>query len=267
MSETALARVDAFKSILNTKSIRAQVQNSLKENAGAFMSSMIDLYSGDPLLQDCDPQAVAMECLKAASLRLPIVKSLGFAYVVPYKNKPTFIIGYKGLIQLAQRSGQYRTINAGNVYEGEIVGVDKLSGMIDISGERSGDEVVGYFAYFKLLNGFEKLLYMTKPEIEAYAEKYSPSYNSNYSPWKTEFDKMAQKTVLRKLIGTYGVMTPDMQTSVVTDDTGTTPQQEIEQKANRGGVVDINPDTGEVLNAEDLPSAEEEKPQPKKRPF
>ena len=267
MNETALAKVDAFKGILNTKSVRAQIQNSLKENAGAFMSSMIDLYSGDPLLQSCDPQAVAMECLKAASLHLPIVKSLGFAYVVPYKNKPTFTIGYKGLIQLAQRSGQYRTINAGNVYDGEIVGVDKLSGMIDISGERSGDEVVGYFAYFKLLNGFEKLLYMTKPEIEAYAEKYSTSHNSNYSPWKTEFDKMAQKTVLRKLIGTYGVMTPDMQTAVVTDDTGATPQQEIEQKANRGGVVDINPDTGDVLNAEDLPSAEEAKPQPKKRPF
>lgn len=122
-------------------------------------------------------------------------------------------------------------------------------------------------AYFWLLNGFEKLLYMTKEEVEAYAEKYSPSYNSNYSPWKTEFDKMAQKTVLRKLIGTYGVMTPDMQTAVVTDDTGATPQQEIEQKANRGGMVDINPDTGEVLNADDLPPAEEENPRPKKRPF
>ena len=239
MSGTSIAKVDTFKEILNTGSVRAQIKNSLKENAGAFMSSMIDLYSGDPLLQNCDPQAVAMECLKAASLHLPIVKSLGFAYVVPYKNKPTFIIGYRGLIQLAQRSGQYRTINAGSVYKGEIIGVDKLSGMIDISGERSGDEVVGYFAYF----------------------------NSNYSPWKTEFDKMAQKTVLRKLIGTYGVMTPDMQTAVVTDDAGATPQQEIEQKANRGGVVDINPDTGEVLNAEDLPSTEAEKPQPKKRPF
>ena len=117
MSGTSIAKVDTFKEILNTGSVRAQIKNSLKENAGAFMSSMIDLYSGDPLLQNCDPQAVAMECLKAASLHLPIVKSLGFAYVVPYKNKPTFIIGYRGLIQLAQRSGQYRTINAGSVYK------------------------------------------------------------------------------------------------------------------------------------------------------
>lgn len=267
MSGTSIAKVDTFKEILNTGSVRAQIKNSLKENAGAFMSSMIDLYSGRsaaPKLRSAGGRyGMPESCIPAsADCKIP-----GFAYVVPYKNKPTFIIGYRGLIQLAQRSGQYRTINAGSVYKGEIIGVDKLSGMIDISGERSGDEVVGYFAYFKLLNGFEKLLYMTKPEIEAYAEKYSPSYNSNYSPWKTEFDKMAQKTVLRKLIGTYGVMTPDMQTAVVTDDAGATPQQEIEQKANRGGVVDINPDTGEVLNAEDLPSTEAEKPQPKKRPF
>ena len=123
-----LAKVDQFKMALNDGQIRAQVKNSLKENAGAFMSSMLDLYSGDSYLQKCDPMAVARECLKAASLNLPIVKSLGFAYVVPYKNEPTFIVGYKGLIQLAQRTGQYKTINSGVVYEGELVGHNKLSG-------------------------------------------------------------------------------------------------------------------------------------------
>lgn len=156
MNNTQITKVDQLKLVLNENSICAQIKNSLKEKAGAFRSSILDLYSGDNYLQKCEPRDVVMECLKAASLDLPIVKSLGFAYIVPYNNRPTFIIGYKGLIQLAQRTGQYKTINAGIVYEGEYKGYDKLSGMIDISGERISDTVVGYFAYFQLLNGFEK---------------------------------------------------------------------------------------------------------------
>ena len=241
----AMSKVNQFKDILNQQTIRAQLRNTLHDNAGAFMSSMIDLYEGDSDLQNLDPQAVAMECLKAASLKLPLVKSLGFAYVVPYKHVPTFTIGYKGLIQLAQRSGTYKTINADAVYEGEIVGKDKLSGMIDLSGERKSDKVVGYFAYFKLLNGFEKILYMTKEEVEAWGAHYSPSYNSSSTPWKKEFDKMAMKTVLRQLIGKYGPMSDEMQTAFTSDDKGTTPQQEIKKNANKQ-MIDIDPETGEV---------------------
>lgn len=233
MPNNQIAKVDQFKGILNSQTIRAQLKNSLKENAGAFMSSMIDLYSGDSQLQDCDPEKVALECVKAAALKLPLVKSLGFAYVVPYKCVPTFTIGYKGLIQLAQRSGQYLTINADCVYEGELAGKDKLSGMIDLNGERTSDKTIGYFAYFKLINGFEKTLYMSKEDVEAWAKKYSPSYNSSYSPWSKEFDKMAQKTVLRRLIGTYGVMTPEIQMALEKDDSGKTPQQEVEHDANK----------------------------------
>jgi recombination protein RecT len=257
MSENnSMAKVDAFKNILNQQTIRAQLRNTLHDNAGAFMSSMIDLYEGDNYLQNCDPQAVAMECMKAASLKLPLVKSLGFAYVVPFKNVPTFTIGYKGLIQLAQRSGTYKTINADAVYEGEFVSKDKLSGMIDLSGERKSDTVIGYFAYFKLLNGFEKILYMTKAEVEAWGAKYSPSYSSNSTPWKKEFAKMAMKTVLRQLIGKYGPMSDEMQTAFSNDDKGTTPQQEIKDQANKQ-MIDIDPETGEVKDGE-LPS---DKPQ------
>lgn len=264
MSQAALAKVDQFKSLLNTPTIRAQIKNSMKENSGAFMSSMIDLYSGDSILQKCDPEKVLLECVKAAALKLPLVKSLGFAYVVPYKNVPTFTIGYKGLIQLAQRSGQYLTINAGNVYEGELAGQDKVSGMIDLSGERVSDTIIGYFAYFKLVNGFEKTLYMSRGDVEAWGKRYSPSFSGEFSPWKKEFDKMAQKTVLRRLIGTYGVMSPDMQTAISQDDKGKTPVQEIQENANKTpidvNVIEIDPDTGEVLEPdlhaeEDIPSA------------
>ena len=129
-------------------------------------------------MQACDPESVAMECIKAAALKLPISKALGFAYVVPFKGKPTFLVGYKGLIQLAMRTGQYRTINSDEVFEGELIKKDKLTGEIDMTGEKVSETVEGYFAYFELINGFAKTLYMTKPEVEAWAKKYSPSYGS-----------------------------------------------------------------------------------------
>lgn len=255
-------KVEQFKLALNSGQIRAQLKNSLKEKSGAFMSSMLDLYSGDTYLQNCDPMAVAMECVKAASLDLPIVKSLGFAYVVPYKNHgvftPTFIIGYKGLIQLAQRTGQYKTINAGVVYEGEFQGYDKLSGMVDISGERISDTVVGYFAYFKLINGFEKILYMTADEVAQWRARYSKT-KSDSAPWGTEFDKMAMKTCLRRLISGYGVMSTQMQQAMQYDAAGEQSRNAVEritkeaaEKANQT-VIDIDQSTGEVIDVQPEP--------------
>ena len=149
-------KIMSFKQVLNDTSIRNRVRTSLGENAGNFLASMLDLYEGETALQNCDPQKVAMECLKAASLNLPLVKGLGFAYVVPYGNTPTFIVGYKGMIQLAQRSGQYRFLNADAVYEGEEVKVNRLTGQFEIVGSKATDKAIGYFAYFQLINGFEK---------------------------------------------------------------------------------------------------------------
>lgn len=248
----AMAKIDQFKGVLNSQTIRAQLKNSLKDKSGAFLSSMIDLYSTDTALQNCNPEKVALECVKAAALDLPLVKSLGYAYVVPYKNVPTFTIGYKGLIQLAQRTGQYKIINADVVYEGELLGFDKLSGIPDLSGERISDKVVGYFAYFQLLNGHEHVYYMSHHDMEQYAEKYSPSYNSSQSPWKKEFDKMAMKTVLRQLLSKWGPTSTEMQKVEQYDDKGETPEQVMQKKANKT-VIDINPDTGEVMNPADLP--------------
>lgn len=241
MANYNLAKVEQFKGVLNSQTFRAQIKNSLKEKSGQFMSSMIDLYSSETSLQNCDPEKVAMECIKAAALDLPIVKALGYAYVVPFKNIPTFTIGYKGIIQLAQRTGQYQTINADIVYEGELKNKNKLSGEIDLSGDRVSDEVIGYFAYFRLLNGYEKTLYMTKEDVIAFAKRYSPSFNSKYSPWQSEFDKMACKTVLRQLIGKYGPTSTTMQKAELTDDKGITPQQEMEDKANKQ-MIDVQID-------------------------
>lgn len=246
-----IAKMEEFKGLLNAQTLRTQIKKSLGDNAGAFLSSMIDLYSSDKSLQNCNPGDVVAECVKAAALKLPIVKSLGFAYVVPYKNKPTFTIGYKGLIQLAQRTGQYKCINADSVYEGELKGFNKLSGEIDLSGEKISNNVVGYFAYIRLVSGFEKVLYMSKKDVEEWAKKYSPSYNSKYSPWQTEFDKMAQKTVLRRLIGTYGSISIEMSQAIEQDDKGVTPRQEIEENANKGEEIGFNDIIDEPVKLEE----------------
>lgn len=230
--QPAPAKIEIFKSIMNSQQIRAQLKNSLKDNAGAFMSSMLDLYTGDSSLQAYDPEAVALECVKAAALKLPISKAMGFAYVIPYKGKPTFTVGYKGLIQLAQRTGQYRIINADVVYEGEFVKANKLTGAIDLSGEKTSDKIVGYFSYIELINGFEKAFYMTKEECEAWRDRYSPAAGKDFSPWKTEFDKMALKTVLKRLLSVYGPRSIEMMNVLEEEDHEAKVAREIASNAN-----------------------------------
>lgn len=206
-----------MKGILDNENTKKLLQDSLKENAGAFAASILDLYNSDKYLQQCNPKQVFGECLKAVSLKLPINKQLGFAYIVPFKGIPQFQIGYKGLIQLCMRTGQYKHINAGEVYEGEYKGFNKLTGELDISGERTSDTVVGYFAYMETLNGFSHSVYSTKEEVQKHAQKYSKSYNSNSSAWKTDFDKMAVKTVLRNLLSHYGYMSVEMMNAMTAE--------------------------------------------------
>ncbi len=222
-TKTAVARpIDKLKHILAAQSVKEQFQNVLKENAGAFIASIIDLYNTDKTLQACDPKAVIMEALKAASLKLPINMQLGFAWIVPYKNKgvptPVFEIGYKGYIQLALRTGAYRYINGDVVYEGELVKHDKLTGEVEIDpSQRTGDKKIGYFAFLETLNGFRKTLYMTTEEVTTHAKRFSKSFSSSNSPWTTDFDAMAIKTCFRQLISKYGIMSVEMQRAYIED--------------------------------------------------
>ena len=239
--------VERLKKTLSSKSVQEQFRNALSDNAQLFTASLIDLYSGDNYLQKCDPNAVVIEALKAATLKLPINKNLGFAYVVPYKNAPQFQIGYRGLMQLAQRSGVYRHINAGPVYIGEFRGENRLTGAIDITGERTGDEVVGYFAYIETVNGFSKSIYMSRSAMEAHAKKYSKAYSRAGSPWQTEFDAMATKTMLRQILSKYGQLTVEMASAMSAeseDDSGVDDPGD-----DNGDVIDI--ETGEVCNSAD----------------
>lgn len=254
--------VDKLRLILNTESVKTQFENVLKENASQFIGSIIELYSTDKGLQECDPNAVVAEALKAATLKLPINKQLGFAYIVPYKVKgkvtPQFQIGYRGYIQLAMRTGQYKYLNAGVVHEGIKVHKDLLTGEISFSGEPTSDNVQGYFAYMELLNGFRKAVYMTKQEVIAHAKRYSRSYGEDSSAWTNNFDEMALKTVIRRLLSKYGILSTDMVTALTStsdEDLETEVEREVEENANKE-VIDIE---GEVH--EDPPAAAPEEPE------
>jgi len=240
--------IQRLKEALNSESVMEQLRNALQENAGAFVASIIDLYASDTYLQQCNPNLVIMEALKAATLKLPINKQLGFAFIVPYKKNgvliPQFQLGYKGYIQLAMRTGQYKHLNAGIVYEGMKIIRHVLSGETEIIGEPTSDKPQGYFAYMELLNGFTKTLHMTHNEILCHAKRYSRSYNSNQSSWKTNFEEMAIKTVIRRLLSKYGMLSTEMVTALTQDtdeDMEAQVAEEIEQEANQE-VIDIEPE-------------------------
>jgi recombination protein RecT len=179
-----------------------------------------------------------MEAMKAASLKLPINKQLGFAWIIPYKGTATFQIGYKGLIQLAMRTGLYKHLNAGPVYEGEFVSQDKLSGTVDLSGEATSDKVIGYFAHFKLLNGFERTMYWSKERVIAHASAYSQSYRSGNDIWKKNFDEMATKTLMRNLLK-WAPLSVEFANSLAEDDLTDTTDIYVEE---------YTPDNYEVID-------------------
>jgi len=249
-----LARpIDKLKHILAAQSVKEQFEAVLKENAGAFVASIIDLYNTDKTLQLCDPRNVVMEALKAASLKLPINKQLGFAWIIPYRDGktgqyiPVFQLGYKGYIQLCMRTGAYRYINADVVYEGELVKQDKLTGEIEIDpSKRISDKKIGYFAFIETLNGFRKTLYMSVEEAIKHAERYSKSYGKESSVWATDFDAMALKTCLRLLLSKYGIMSVEMQRAYIEDSSDIV---QLADEAIEG--------TGEVFEAEVIEAEEQ----------
>ena len=250
----------AFNKVVNGGYIQNQLTSIMGKNAGSFTSSMIELFSQDSNLQECDPKAVVMEAMKAAALHLPLSKSLGRAYVLPFKNKgvatPTFVIGWKGLIDLAVRTGQYETINAVCIYKGEMTGQDKLSGFISLDGMKESNEIIGYLGYFKLTTGFKKMVFMTVEQMAHYGKTYAPTLKfskitedelikkaqeqSEHGPqagsigWFGDFNAMAQKTVLRRLLSKYGFLSIEMMNALSDDEQPAfTSPEEIRDEDNR----------------------------------
>ena len=211
--------------------VSQRLNDLLGKRAPQFVTSLVSAANNDRNLAACEPQSVVTAALTAASLDLPVNSNLGFAYLIPYTNHETnetscqFQMGYKGFIQLAQRSGFYKTINAADVREGEIVKQDRLSGKIEFAwidddAEREKKKIIGYVAYFRLLNGFEKTFYWTREKCEAHAKKYSKAYAKYGSGlWKDAFDDMAKKTVLKLLISKFGPLNTQLQKALAEDQT------------------------------------------------
>jgi recombination protein RecT len=253
-----MTALQLFKKTVNSESVQAQFANALGESKNLFTASLIELYTNTSL-SNCSPNEVICEALKAAVLRLPLSKSLGLAWVVPRKGKPVFQIGYIGYIQLAIRSGQYETINADVVYKGEFRGKEKMSGIYDIDGVKESDEIIGYFAYLKLKNGFYKALYSTKEEIIEHAKKFSPSFFAKNSVWKSDFDSMAKKTLITALLKKWGILSIDIQTAFENDSDNDQYSESDNENINDKKTLDIS-SMQEDNNSE--PEREEDEEQP-----
>lgn len=290
MAETAVAKqpsqkalaVKNFQAVMNNSYYQSLLQNTLKDNKGAFTTSLMELFTSDPQLMQCNPNALMGEAVKAAGLRLPINKQLGQAYIVVFKNKdkatgqlvptPTLIIGTKGYINLALRTNKYININKGTVYEGEFQGFDKVTGSLDISGEKLSDVPVGYFAYFKQKSGFEKIMYMTIDEICKFAKTYAPTVKFSKITWQelkelaikqsvegeggglgwfAGFQDMAEKTVLRQLLSSWGELSVDAEQVINADERPSAIQQRDEEFAEDKKVIVVDAETGEVKAPED----------------
>ncbi|MEY8514205.1 recombinase RecT [Lactococcus taiwanensis] len=217
-----------INNFMKSEVVQHRFKEVLGKKANGFISSLLTIVNNNNLLKEADPNTIMTAAMKAAALDLPIEPSLGFAYVVPYnrnekvgnkwiKHKEAqFQIGYKGLIQLALRSGQLKNINSGIVYEEQFVSYDPLFEELELDFTKTqGTKVKGYFASVKLINGFEKVTFWTKEEVINHGKRFSKSYGNG--PWKTDFDAMAQKTVLKAMISKYVPLSQEMQMGIVAD--------------------------------------------------
>lgn len=247
-----MSKQAAMSVYLSNENTKKYLQSILGERTGQFITSLTSLAGSSAELQNCDRNSLLSCALKATSMNLPFDPNLGFAWAVPYGNiaprsrcshgspfgqtlRATFQVGSKGYTQLALRTGQYRSLNARDVSEGEFAGRDFVGDPIINwlpDEERANQKVIGYMAGLELTNGFRKVIYWSVQDVEKHAERYSQGYRyylkngasksqsrsgNRQSPWASDFDKMAEKTVLKALISKYGIMSTDMQQAVQYD--------------------------------------------------
>lgn len=215
-----------IKNLFGKDEVRNKFQELLGKRAPSFITSVLQIVASNALLSKADPHSVYHSAAVAATLDLPLNNNLGFAYIVPYNQKQPdstykqvaqFQMGYKGFIQLAQRSGQFKSIGACRVFEGQLVKNDPLNGPSFDWDAKKSDLIVGYAAGFSLLNGFEKVTFTTHDDLKAHGLKYSQTFKKGYGLWKDDFDAMAIKTVIKLLLSKYAPLSVEMQKAVITD--------------------------------------------------
>ena len=240
----------SMKNYLSAPAISRYVEEMLGTNKGSFIATVTSLVNGNYKLQNCDKSTILMACLKAVGMKLPIEPSLGFAYVIPYGDKAQFQLSYKGLVQLALRTGNYIAMNSIEVREGEFKGRDSLGDPIVVFSEeeeRLKRKIIGYMAGFKTRSGMTKIAYWTTSQVEEHALRFSQGYKSFKAkgkststarsgnlenPWETDFSGMACKTVLKNVLSKYGELSIEIQDAIKYDQAVIGMNAEFEETIN-----------------------------------
>lgn len=286
-NDKGIAPPSTVKGFMALPATQKRVEELLGDRSSNFMTSVSSMIGADDKLAKCEPISLFMACLTAAALDLPISKQLGFAHIIPYENNKNingkwvkvneaqFQLGWRGYVQLAQRTGQYKTIAATAVYEGQLVEENPLEGNTYDWKNRVSDDVIGYVASFTTVNGFRKEIYMSMEEVQKHAERYSKAYaydqkaGKTSSPWSNNFDAMALKTVIKQLISKWGIMSIELERAVAadsavikedgtpsyidgelnSDDVKATDEEKAAILAANGAVPDnVDPETGEITD-------------------
>ncbi len=222
MSNLQLTTKDFF----TRDDVKKKFQEMLGKRAPQFITSVLQIVQSNDLLAKADPVSIYQSAAVAATLDLPLNNNLGFAYIVPYKSKQKdgsykdvaqFQMGYKGFIQLALRSGQFHNLSSTPIYEGQIKEANPLTGYVFDFAAKKSDVVIGYAAYFRLINGFEATHYMTVDQLKKHGSKYSQTFKKGFGLWKDDFEAMASKTVLKLLLSKFAPLSIEMQKAVVLD--------------------------------------------------
>lgn len=270
-----LSVVSQVKGFISQDAVKKKFTEMLGKKAPQFLASITNVVAGSDQLKKCNANTIMSAAFVAATYDLPIDSNLGFAAIVPYNNskynpqtkqfdkhmEAQFQMMYKGFIQLAIRSGYYEKMNCSVVYNDELVSYNPITGEVDFVTDFSqckqrmngkSEDIAGYYAWFKLLTGFRKELFMTRAEVENHARKYSTAYrndlnndkkgsNKKGSKWTTDFDAMALKTVIKLLLSKWGILSVDMQRAI-TDD-----QKTFDESGNE----DYGDNKPDVIEAED----------------
>lgn len=245
-----------FSVYLTQDAAKQQINKLLGGKVGPrFISALVSAVQANPALQECTNSSLLNAALLGESLNLSPSPQLGQYYMVPYDNsnkgkEAQFQLGYKGYIQLAIRSGQYKKLNVLSIKEGELIRFDPLNEEIEVNliqneEQREAAPTIGYYAMFEYTNGFRKAMYWSRAKMEAHAKKYSPGYKkdlvkgTSWTFWAKDFDAMAYKTMLRQLISKWGIMSIDLQDAIDSD------MAVIREDGSRDYVETVQPDAVE----------------------
>jgi len=219
-------QMPTLKEFFEQDNVKRKFTELLGKKSQGFITSVLQCVASNELLSKAEPSSIYHSAAVAATLDLPLNNALGMAYIVPfnskqkdgsYKTVAQFQLGYKSYIQLAQRSGQFKTISAAPIYEGQLIECNPLTGFkFDFTKPATGNPI-GYAAFFQLLNGFEKTLYMTTDELKKHGTAYSQTFKKGFGLWKDNFDAMATKTVIKLLLSKFAPLSIEMQKAVISD--------------------------------------------------